>query len=213
MARMSKADKDRREEQLRQISDEVMVKRRKAASDVTRQRMMRLLTEEDEWTAKEMADALDVNVNGLYYHLRVLEAAEIVVSGAGRSGPSGMERTYHASGNWQVTHELNEDLILTYQALLENAKYEAAQATYRQIEMVKSDEEPPHVSVNGPGFVTTHDEIVEFDSRLWDLIAEFRERGEQLSGMRRDDDAPASEFFFTYALVEKTPRLRAQASA
>lgn len=197
-----------REQQLASIPDELMAKRRKAAGDVTRQRVMRLLSEDEEWTAKELADALDVSVNGLYYHLRVLEAAELIAPGGGRQGPSGLERTYRAGETWLVTHELNEDLILTYHAILENAKYEAAQATYRQIALNEKGKALPHVAVRCPGFQTTHEEIVEFDARLWDLIAEFRSRGEQLCAMPEDTEAPLVEFFLAYALLERTQHAR-----
>src|SRR4051812_35071675 len=107
------------------MDEALMAKRRRAAGDATRQRLMRALSEQDlEWTAKELADELRVGVNGLYYHLRVLEDAELIEEGAGRSGDRGMERTYRPTDKWLVTHELNEDLIHAYHAILEVAKHE-----------------------------------------------------------------------------------------
>jgi DNA-binding transcriptional ArsR family regulator len=201
-----------RDAQARTISDALMAKRRKAAADVTRQRALRILGDGEERTAKQLSDELGVGVNGLYYHLRVLEDAELVAPGAGRASGSGMERTYRKSDKWLVTHELNEDLVHVFNALLETAKHETEQAVYRQIEAAKKREEPavvgdvqPFVAVNSPSFRTTPAEIREFADRLWELCTEFRDRATHMQALPAVKGAPLSELFCAYAIVEREP--------
>jgi DNA-binding transcriptional ArsR family regulator len=199
----AKAARAERDEQAAAISDELMTKRRKAAGDVTRQRALRLLDDGQERTAKELAEQLGVGVNGLYYHLRVLEDAEFITAGAGRDSGSGMERTYRKGDKWLVTHVLNEDLIHVYHAILETAKHECEQTIYRQIEAVQRGEEPPYSTINSPGFRTTPDEIREFAAQMWALWTEFSERATHLQELADDQDQPLSELYCAYAIVER----------
>lgn len=192
------------------ISDELMIKRRRAAGDVTRQRVMGLLHDEQSWTAREMADSLDVGVNGLYYHLRVLEEAELIQPARPKSGST--ERAYEKGEKWLVTHELNEDLILAFNAILETGKYECADAVRQQIRAVAEDLPEPFVTVNAPRFATTSSEIREFAERLSALVTEFWERGQALAVLPVDEDTPLHECLFTYALIERTARPSADAA-
>ncbi len=193
-----------RQAQASVISDELMTKRRRAAGDVTRQRAMRLLEDGRSWTAREMAEALDVGVNGLYYHLRILEDAELIQPGRPKKGVA--ERAYEKSERWLVTHELNEDLILAYDAILETAKYECADAVRQQMRAVAEDTPVPHIAVGASGFATTAAEIHEFAERLAALEREFRERADDLAGLAEDPEAPQRECLLTYALIERAPR-------
>jgi DNA-binding transcriptional ArsR family regulator len=194
-----------RDEQLQKIDDSLMKKRRRAAGDATRLRIIRLIRGDRDWTAKELAEALGVGSNGLYYHLRVLEDAELITAGAGRPSPSGLEKTYQKSENLLVTHELNDDLILVYHSYMEVTKYECEQGVYRQIAAVRAGEPAPFIASAMPGFGTTAAEILEFHERLQQLLQEFRARALDLLAMQQDTDPPLKDLFFTYALVEKEP--------
>ena len=196
------AEQDERQEQLAKIDETLMKKRQRAAGDATRLRITRLLGNV-EWTARELAEALGVGTNGLYYHLRVLEDAELIAPGAGRATSSGMEKTYKKSDRWLVTHELNEDLILVYKSYCEVMKHECEQAVYRQIEAVQADTPVPYLNSGLPGFATTPEEIAEFGERLRALVEEFRTRAIHLEEIQTEDDPARKDLFFGYALVEK----------
>jgi len=73
------------------LSEEIVLKRRKAAGDPVRQRVLDQFYDGHDRTAKELSTALGLGVNGLYYHLRILEEANLIVLGSGRASASGME--------------------------------------------------------------------------------------------------------------------------
>lgn len=71
---------------------------------------------------QRLAVALGLGTNGLYYHLRILEEAQLIVPTGGRPGPKGIERTYRLADNQHVDWELDEDLVMLFASLLEAAK-------------------------------------------------------------------------------------------
>lgn len=187
------------------LSEEVVVKRRKAAADPVRQRVMAKFYGDRDWTAKELAASLGLGVNGLYYHLRLLEDAQLIVPTAGRPGDRGMERTYRLAANQHVDFELNEDLALAFTALLEAAKHDVTEAVYDAIAGDDGAEDSwrPFVGVNSPAFDTTHEEIAEFGRRVFELVREFRDHAKDLQAVGADPSSPWRRLQFTYALRER----------
>src|SRR5689334_9472065 len=103
---------------------ERMERKRRAGTDPTRLRMLELMSDGEEWTAKELAAELGLGANSLYHHLRVLEDA-VLIEKAGTRAPGRMvETTYRltAAQHQRTTWELDEDLALTFAGLLEAAK-------------------------------------------------------------------------------------------
>lgn len=188
------------------LSEELIAKRRRAGSDPVRQRIMERFYEDRDWTAKELAESLRLGANGLYYHLRILEDAELIVAAGGRPGPRGLEKTYRRAENQHIDWELDEDLVMAFASLLEAAKHDVAEAVYDAATELEDDADQdvrPVIDVSAPAFTTTRAEIVEFATRLRDLVGEFRSRAEDLRGMQPDKETPWRRLKFTYALYER----------
>lgn len=186
------------------LDESVITKRRKAAGDVTRQRILERFYTDRDWTAKELASSLGVGANGLYYHLRILEDAELIAPSTPRETASGYERTYRRAENQHIDWELDENLAMVFASLLECAKHEAAEAVYDAAAELDAGTPTtrPVVLVNRPSFATTREEVAEFAARLSGLVDEFRRRAADLRlidggrGLDRD-------LRFTYALFDR----------
>lgn len=187
-------------ERRRGLGEDVIVKRRKAAADPTRLRILERFYEDRDWTAKELADALGLGANGLYYHLRILEDAQLVVPGGGRPGSKGLERTFRRADNLHVDWELDENLVMHGSSILEAAKHDVAESVYEARAEVEAGEKRPQLvgPVGTPGIRTTRDEIFAFHQRLNELINEFRTRAKTVAG---EDDRVMLKL--TYALRER----------
>lgn len=188
------------------LSEEVVAKRRKAGADPVRQRIMERFYEDRDWTAKELSAALGLGTNGLYYHLRILEDAELILPAGGRPGDRGLEKTYRLATNLHVDFEGYEDLGLVFTAMLEATKHDVAEAVYDAM-AGSHDDSPdafvPFVAVQAPAFTTTHEEILEFSNRITGLIQEFMARARELRAMDDDPTSPLRRLKFTYALRER----------
>lgn len=186
------------------LSEEVIQKRRKASTDPVRQRMMERFYEDRDWTAKELAAALGLGVNGLYYHLRILEDAELIVPSGGRPGDRGLEKTYALGSNQHVDWEVDEDMVMMFSAMLESAKHSISEAVYETIEAGETGDfaSSPFIAVNAPSFTTTREEIVEFSRRVLGLVREFSDRAKEIKG-ELDDPSVLRRMKFTYALRDR----------
>jgi DNA-binding transcriptional ArsR family regulator len=182
------------------LSEEVIAKRRKAGADPVRMRILERCYEDRDWTAKELAAALGLGTNGLYYHLRILEDAQLIVAAEGRPGPKGIERSYRLADNQHVDWELDEDLVMLFASLLEAAKFDVTEAVYEARAAVEAGEDPlPVLGVHAPAITTTRDEIHGFYVELQKLVAKYRTRAPKAvaaAGM-------AATLKFTYALRER----------
>lgn len=162
--------------------------------------------EDRDWTAKELAESLRVGANGLYYHLRILEDAELISSAGGRPGPRGLEKTYRRADNQHIDWELDEDLVMAFSSLLEAAKHDVADAVYDAAAELSGEARPevrPVLDVSSPAFTTTREEIAEFSARLSKLVRDFRSRAEKLRARSGEDTDNWRQLRFTYALYER----------
>ena len=188
-------------------TSELMERKRKAGTDSTRLRMLELMSDGEEWTAKELAAELGVGANSLYHHIRVLESAVLIEKAGTRSPGRMVETTYRLTSapDQKMTWELDEDLALTFAGLLEAAKADVQESVYEAAQRVAAGERPlwETVLVESPSFVTTPGEIAEFRNRLRALVSEFRDRSKEAG-----DDSTNVTFKFTYALRERPVRRR-----
>ncbi|MFP5326745.1 MAG: ArsR/SmtB family transcription factor [Acidimicrobiia bacterium] len=182
-----------------------MKRKRKAGTDPTRLRMLEAMSDGGEWTAKELAAELGVGANSLYHHIRVLESA-VLVEKAGTRAPGRMvETTYRltAAPDQRTTWDLDEDLVLTFIALLEAAKADVREAVHEAARRVAAGEKPlwETVLVESPSFITTPADIADFRHRLRALVSEFRDRSKAAA-----EDSTKVTLKFTYALRERPLR-------
>jgi hypothetical protein len=168
------------------FSDEVMAKRRRAIADTVRQQILDAMvrSNKEEWTAKDLAASLGLGINGLYYHLRLLEDAQFIVVSGERPGMKGVERTYRPASDQRLTWELDEELVAVLQGNLERAKRDVAERVYDMARREAENDEPHRWSipvVSGPQFTTTHAEIAALHKDLSALVARYRERAKALA--------------------------------
>lgn len=187
------------------ISEELMKKRRKAAADPVRQRILDRFFEDRDWTAKELADALGLGANGLYYHLRILEDAELIAVAGSRAPGKMVEKTYRITDNRHIDWELDEDLAMVFASLLESAKHDTAEAVYDLARQAEDDGDGPFpvVDVSAPSFTTTTEEAREFYDRLRALVSEFRTRADDLREIELGTPATWRNVKLTYAFRDR----------
>lgn len=187
------------------ISEDQMRKRRKAAADPVRQRILDRFFEDRDWTAKELADALGVGANGLYYHLRILEDAGLIAVAGSRAPGKMVEKTYRMADNRHIDWELDEDLAMVFASLLESAKHDTAEAVYDLARRAEEGDEGPFpvVDVSAPSFMTTTEEAAEFYERLRALVNEFRTRANDLREIERGTPASWRNVKLTYAFRDR----------
>ena len=188
------------------ISEELMQKRRKAAADPVRQRILERFYEDRDWTAKELAQALGLGANGLYYHLRILEDAELITVAGTRSPGKMVEKTYRFAENMHVDWELDENLAMVFASLLEVAKHDTAEVIYDAARIAEAGETAgrlPIVDVSAPAFTTTAEEVSEFYERLRALVSEFRSRAADLRQIEQGTPASWRQVKLTYAFRDR----------
>jgi|SRR5581483_11381138 len=166
----------------RLAKDARMRQRRDAISHPLRLRVLGLLGEGDGWTAKELAERLGMNPNRLYYHLRILEEAGVIVVAESRAVGRMAERVYKPAdvGRYIWDPEEPEQMARMLGAVLEVNKLGAEDALFEVARAVKARKKPPIVTWGTPSFETTRDEIVEFTKRVEALQMEFRKRAKKL---------------------------------
>lgn len=182
-----------------------MKKRRKAAADPVRQRILDRFFEDRDWTAKELAAALGVGANGLYYHLRILEDAELIAVAGTRAPGRMVEKTYRMTDNVHIDWELDEDLAVVFASLLESAKHDTTEAVYDLARQAEGDSDGPFpvVDVSAPSFTTTAEEAAELHERLRALVSEFRARADDLRGIEQGTPASWRQVRLTYAFRDR----------
>lgn len=195
-----------RTEMERLAKDEGMRQRRDAISDPLRLRVLGLLSEADGLTAKELAERLGMNPNRLYYHLRILEKARVIVVADTRAVGRMVERVYKPVdvGRYIWDPEEPIQMVTNLGAILEVNRLGAEEALYKQARRIEAGEEPPIVTWSAQSFATTREEIVEFTKRVDALQAEFRERAKRRA-RRSVANGPAqqSELKFTWLVYEQ----------
>lgn len=107
-------------------------KRRKAASDPLRVRILHLLSYPPrELTVRDLASELGVAANGLYYHLKMLEEAEMIQVAEVRPIGRTAERVYrHVEYRVKWDWAQPDDLALLFGSLSEIARQDVTAAVY-----------------------------------------------------------------------------------
>jgi predicted ArsR family transcriptional regulator len=179
-----------------------MEQKRRAVADPVRQRLLLQFYEARDWTAKELADALGVRPNGLYYHLRILEDTGFIGVVGTRAGRRMVERVYRGTNPGQrITWDIAEqpvEFANHLKTLLEVAKVDVEDAIF---DTVATEPDRLLAHVESPAFKTTPEEIDEFRGRLKELVQEFRDRAKET--------AQTKTLRFTYALRERPVPLAA----
>lgn len=183
--------------------DPAMKKRRQAAADPTRMRIIGLLGESEGMTAKELGQRLHMEPNRLYWHLRILEEAGLIEVAELRAAGRNTERVYKQGfdGRWAWDAQDPIELAHYMAAQLEVTKIEGEQALFEQAESLKQGEEAPVITWGRPTITTTHKEIKEFTKRLNDLMAEFRARAKAISHQKKG--SPLNKLRFTWVVCEQ----------
>ena len=185
-------------------NDEAMQERRRAIADPLRMRILGLLNDSaGGMTANELGERLGMTPNRLYYHLRILETADVIGVVDTRASGRMVERVYDQISRgrfiWDAENPL--ELAMVLGAGLEVSRMGAEEALFEQARRIASKDEPPVVTWGTPSFATTHEEIVEFVKRVDALQMEFRERAaEKLDGC---DAADARQLRFTWLVYEQ----------
>lgn len=184
-------------------------RRRRAASDPVRLRIIERLGAGDQWTAKQLARELGVGANGLYYHLRVLEEAGLIkVVGTKATGRM-VERVYGKAEDQRVTWDMHEPLELAIHlgAILEGAKARAEEAIFDLARRAEAGElQPGFLTFNAPSFETSREEIAAFGKQVWELQQEFRQRAADLREQAGAIPSDWKRMRFTYVLHDEAIR-------
>jgi len=188
-----------KQQSLKQLArtNEMMKKRRQALTDATRFRILMLLDRsENGLTAKELAEALGKDTNRLYYHLRMLEEAEMIESNESRPGHRMVERIFvpkeHSLMRWDADDPIEMSDYL--RAQMESARFDGERAIFAMAEAIKQKKPEPVVTWATQYFETTHDDALELHNRVSALRAEFKAHGEALR--TKGETVQRIEFFW-----------------
>ncbi|HUR50421.1 MAG TPA: winged helix-turn-helix domain-containing protein [Acidimicrobiales bacterium] len=189
--------------------------RLKAVSDPLRVQVVALMCfgpgpgAERTWTAKELGAELGRDPNVLYHHLSVLEDAGFVVEDGVRPIGGRRERAYRGVPDVMIQSDRTDpDGVAAYlRAILEQAKWGVDAAVQSWPASEARGEVPLHATVNGPGFATTHEEVMAFQRDLMDLVTTYRRRARDARPPESIETGIAPEGWrymsFTWALYEK----------
>ena len=194
---------------------DVRAKRLRAVSDPLRGQVIALMCfgpgpgAERTWTAKELGAELGRDPNVLYHHLGVLEDAGFVVEDGVRPVGGRRERAYRGVVDVMIQSDRSDpDGVAAYLlAILERAKWGVEAAVQSWPASAERGEEPMHATVNGPGFATTHQEVMAFQRDLMELVTSYRQRARAARPPESLETGIAPEGWrymsFTWALYEK----------
>ncbi len=181
-------------------------KRFKVVGDPTRYRVLTLMRLRDRWTAKELAESLGVDPNRLYYHLRILEEAELIQVVDTQASGRMVERIYGLTENWRVTYDPREpeERIHHLRAQLAATSAAAEDAIFAQARQAEAGERPTYIDYATPGTYTAlPEDFAEFNDKVKALVKELHEKAR---ARRASGEAPPEgwrELSFLYVLVEK----------
>lgn len=159
-------------------TDPEMRDRRAAISDPVRLRILAALSDSDGLSARELGQRLSMNPNRLYYHLRILDQANVVgvveTRASGRFAERVYKDVYGGRYAWEASDPVGMSTYLA--AWLELVREGAEEALYEQARRLEADNEPPIVTFNMPSFETTHSDVIQFMKRVDGLQKEFRDK-------------------------------------
>jgi DNA-binding transcriptional ArsR family regulator len=170
----------------------VQERKKLAVGDPLRIRLVTFIqsSERRDWTVKELAEELGATANGLYYHLRVLEEAQLVTTTGHKVVDRFAERTYGSVApedmlaDWDVNRP--EELAPYFDSLLELAKADVRAALFDLARDVESGgkEDWWRAGVQKRSWTLSARDAKAFNKRLFALLAEFHERQVPSKGVR-----------------------------
>jgi DNA-binding transcriptional ArsR family regulator len=184
-------------------TQDLLSKKRKAYSDPVRLRIIECLAAQGERTAKQLGEAVGVETNRLYYHLRILEGAELVKIGGAEATRTGAERIYSAATPYGAGNELPGvdpvERVLFFSSILDATKSEISDIVFEQARQTDAGEQPLAARMIRGALYGRHEAIDEFASRFAALLDEFNERARTAAA-----DRPSSvlRFPLTFAVYE-----------
>jgi DNA-binding transcriptional ArsR family regulator len=178
-----------------------MAARRRAFSDPTRVRIREALAS-GEQTVRQLGQQLGVEPNRLYYHLRILEAAELVeVVGTLAEGRM-VEKIYGAAGGSFGSDLPGEDAterIAFFHSLLDATKADLTDVIFEQVRQVDAGETPLKARlIKGLAFATTND-VDELAADFDKLLADYAKR----ATTRATAGEELTAYPFTFAIYER----------
>ena len=176
---------------------------RRALSDPLRVRIREVLAT-GEKTVKQLGSELGIEPNRLYYHLRILEAADLITV-AGTTATGRMVEKVYATTSESYGNELSGDdpidKITFFHALLDATKADLTDVIVEQARQVEAGE-PRQTARLLKGIVAASlPDIIEFAERFEQLLNEYGERATAAVEAGRSDELRA--FPFTFAIYER----------
>lgn len=172
------------------VASTIQERKRGAAADAVRVRLITFLQTSDraDWTVKELAEALTVTANGLYYHLRVLVEAQLVAVTGHKVVDRLAERTYGPVAPEEMVTDWSmgrpQELVPYFDGLLDLAKADVQAALFDAARNYEDTGEEAwwRVGVQKRTWTLPPDSVKEFNKRIFALLAEFQTRSNDASG-------------------------------
>lgn len=186
------------------MGDADITLKRRAFSDPTRVRIRETLGSGPK-TVRQLGDELGVNPNRLYYHLRILEEAELIeVTGTVAEGRM-VEKVYGAAGG-SFGNELPGDdpaeRITFFHSLLDATKADLTDVILEQARQAGSGQRPLLARlVKGVALATATD-IEELVTKIDELLQRYSDR----AVAREHNGDEVTAYPFTIAIYERPTR-------
>jgi DNA-binding transcriptional ArsR family regulator len=166
------------------IENALLGERRRALSDPLRLRIREAVSFEPR-TVKELGSALGVEPNRLYYHLRILEGAELIeVTGTNAEGRM-TEKIYGPAGGSFGNELPGQDPV--ERAVFFGSILDATKSELTEVVLGQRDEQGHRASLLRSMVVGTPEEVERLWSAVHALIDEQNQRSAERVGMERVD--------------------------
>lgn len=176
---------------------------RRAMSDPLRVRIREVLAT-GEKTVKQLGSDLGIEPNRLYYHLRILEHAELVTV-AGTTASGRMVEKVYATTSESFANELSGedpiDKITFFHALLDATKADLTDVIVEQARQAQAGEPRLTARLLKGVVAATLTDIDELAERVDQLLDEYANRATAAVDAGRGDELRA--FPFTFAIYER----------
>lgn len=183
MAKKSPAKRQPLDEEPLVIKDAATLK---ALAEPTRLQILLELSDGAK-TVKEVANALEVSVTGLYYHFKILERAKLIRVAARRMVSGIEERSYEATAKgWTTAPEPASSLAGSgiVDALLEVVRAELELALGAQTAAPLGDARSPVPVMSFTRLALTEEQVAEVQRRIDSVMLDFGETGPGPEGTR-----------------------------
>lgn len=176
---------------------------RRALSDPLRVRIREVLATGHR-TVKQLGADLGIEPNRLYYHLRILEAADLITV-AGTTATGRMVEKVYASASGSYGSELSGedpiDKITFFHALLDATKADLTDVILEQGRQLEAGEPPQTARLVKGILAAVPEDLNEFAARFDQLLQEYNDRATAAAEAGRSEELRA--FPFTFAVYER----------